>query len=51
MVDSNDRERVGEARDELLRMLNEDELRDAKLLVLANKQVMFLDLILPDCLV
>lgn len=51
VVDSNDRERVGEARDELLRMLNEDELRDAKLLVLANKQVMFLDLILPDCLV
>lgn len=39
MVDSNDRERVGEARDELQRMVNEDELRDAKLLVLANKQV------------
>ncbi|KAK7109210.1 ADP-ribosylation factor-like [Littorina saxatilis] len=38
VVDSNDRERVGEARDELQRMVNEDELRDAKLLVLANKQ-------------
>ena len=39
MVDSNDRERVGEARDELARMLNEDELRDAHVLVFANKQV------------
>jgi hypothetical protein len=41
VVDSNDRERVSEARDELSRMLNEDELRDAKLLVLANKQVRY----------
>ena len=41
MVDSNDRERVGEAREELMRMLNEDELRDAVLLVFANKQVSF----------
>ena len=39
MVDSNDRERVGEAREELARMLAEDELRDAVLLVFANKQV------------
>ena len=39
MVDSNDRERVQEAREELCRMLNEDELRDAVLLVFANKQV------------
>lgn len=39
VVDSNDRERVGEARDELNRMLGEDELRDATLLVFANKQV------------
>uniref|UniRef100_A0A5S6QPN5 Thioredoxin domain-containing protein n=1 Tax=Trichuris muris TaxID=70415 RepID=A0A5S6QPN5_TRIMR len=38
VVDSNDRERVGEARDELMRMLAEDELRDAVLLVFANKQ-------------
>merc|ERR1712098_188414 len=38
VVDSNDRERAGEARDELARMLNEDELRDAVLLVFANKQ-------------
>ena len=36
VVDSNDRERIGEARDELFRMLNEDELRDASLLVYAN---------------
>ena len=28
VVDSNDRDRVGEARDELHRMLNEDELRE-----------------------
>ena len=38
-MDSNDRERVGEAREELMRMLAEDELRDAVLLVFANKQV------------
>eukprot|EP00894_Picocystis_sp_ML_P002066 jgi/Pico_ML_1/52583/g3266.t2 len=38
VVDSNDRDRIGEARDELHRMLNEDELRDAVLLVFANKQ-------------
>lgn len=39
VVDSNDRERAGEAREELMRMLAEDELRDAVLLVFANKQV------------
>ena len=33
VVDSNDRDRIGEAREELARMLNEDELRDAVLLV------------------
>merc|ERR1711936_956029 len=38
VIDSNDRERIGEARDELQRMLAEDELRDAVLLVFANKQ-------------
>jgi len=38
VVDSNDRERIGEAREELARMLAEDELRDAILLVFANKQ-------------
>lgn len=38
VVDSNDRDRIGDAREELMRMLNEDELRDAVLLVLANKQ-------------
>jgi ADP-ribosylation factor 1/2 len=38
VVDSNDRDRIAEAREELQRMLNEDELRDALLLVFANKQ-------------
>merc|ERR1719400_2625262 len=38
VVDSNDRERIGEARDELMRMLAEDELREAVLLIFANKQ-------------
>jgi len=38
VVDSNDRERISEAREELQRMLNEDELRDALLLIFANKQ-------------
>lgn len=39
VVDSNDRERIGEARDELQRMVSEEELRDATILVFANKQV------------
>ena len=38
VVDSNDRDRVDNARDELHRMLNEDELRESVLLVFANKQ-------------
>jgi signal recognition particle receptor subunit beta len=38
VVDSNDRERVQEAKDELNKMQSEDELRDAILLVFANKQ-------------
>jgi len=38
VVDSNDRDRVEDAREELTKMLSEDELRDAVLLVLANKQ-------------
>lgn len=38
VVDSNDRERITEAHDELHKMLGEDELRDAVLLVFANKQ-------------
>ena len=39
VVDSNDRERVNEAKDELSELLAEDELKDAVLLVFANKQV------------
>ncbi|MCO5561645.1 hypothetical protein L7F22_015266 [Adiantum nelumboides] len=38
VVDSNDRDHVVEARVELHRILNEDELKDAVLLVFANKQ-------------
>ncbi|RKP09989.1 ADP-ribosylation factor family-domain-containing protein [Thamnocephalis sphaerospora] len=38
VVDSNDRGRIEDARDELQRMLNEDELRNAVLLIFANKQ-------------
>ncbi|CCW62687.1 unnamed protein product [Phytomonas sp. EM1] len=38
VVDSNDRERIGAARRELEKMLMEDELRNAVLLVFANKQ-------------
>jgi len=38
VVDSNDRDRVEDAREELSKMLNEDEMRDAVLLVFANKQ-------------
>jgi small GTP-binding protein len=38
VVDSADRERVAESAEELAKMLSEDELRDAILLVFANKQ-------------
>lgn len=38
VVDSNDRDRIPDAREELQRLLNDDELRDALLLVFANKQ-------------
>merc|ERR1712023_428242 len=38
VVDSNDRDRAEDAREELMKMLNEDEMRDAVLLVFANKQ-------------
>merc|ERR1712146_118346 len=38
VVDSNDRERIGEAKEELTKMLAEDELREATVLVFANKQ-------------
>mmetsp|Transcript_55141 Transcript_55141/g.172903 ORF Transcript_55141/g.172903 Transcript_55141/m.172903 type:complete len:520 (+) Transcript_55141:89-1648(+) len=38
VVDSNDRDRIEDAREELSIMLNEDELRGAAVLVYANKQ-------------
>lgn len=38
VVDSNDRERIDEAERELRNILQEDDLRDAVLLVFANKQ-------------
>ncbi len=38
VVDSNDRDRVDDAAEELKRMLNEEELKDCVVLVMANKQ-------------
>uniref|UniRef100_A0A3P8RVX3 ARF GTPase 5 n=1 Tax=Amphiprion percula TaxID=161767 RepID=A0A3P8RVX3_AMPPE len=38
VVDSNDRERVAESAEELTKMLQEDDLKEAVLLVFANKQ-------------
>merc|ERR1711975_179574 len=38
VVDSSDRDRIEDAREELTKMLEEDEMRDAVLLVFANKQ-------------
>ena len=38
VVDSKDRDRMNEAKTELHRLLGEEELRDAVLLILANKQ-------------
>jgi small GTP-binding protein len=38
VVDSNDKDRVEDAAEELKKMLNEDELKDCAVLVMANKQ-------------
>ena len=38
VVDSNDRDRAEDAREELHKMLNEEEMREAVVLVFANKQ-------------
>ncbi|XP_060067568.1 ADP-ribosylation factor-like [Ylistrum balloti] len=38
VVDSNDRERINEAREELFGILNNDEMRGVPVVVLANKQ-------------
>mmetsp|Transcript_43717 Transcript_43717/g.68155 ORF Transcript_43717/g.68155 Transcript_43717/m.68155 type:complete len:183 (+) Transcript_43717:62-610(+) len=38
VVDSNDRDRIEDAREELMKILSEDEMRDAAVLVFANKQ-------------
>merc|ERR1712072_871371 len=38
VIDSSDRDRIEDARDELLKMLADDEMKDAVLLVFANKQ-------------
>lgn len=38
MIDSNDRERIDEVKEEMQKMLREDELRDAVFLLVANKQ-------------
>ena len=38
VVDSNDRERISEARDELQKMLCDDQLRECVVLLFANKQ-------------
>jgi signal recognition particle receptor subunit beta len=38
VVDSNDRERIDEARDKLHQMLNEEEFRNKPILIFANKQ-------------
>jgi len=38
VVDSNDRDRIEDAREELTKMINEDEMKDAVVLVFANKQ-------------
>ena len=46
MVDSSDTERIGISREEFHAILSEDELKDALVLVYANKQVR---LQLPQC--
>merc|ERR1712110_747457 len=48
VVDSNDRERIEENREELHKMLAEEELKDAVLLVFANKQDLLGALTCPE---
>merc|ERR1712118_545775 len=38
VIDSNDRDRIEDAREELMKILSEDEMRDVAVLVFANKQ-------------
>merc|ERR1712061_72053 len=38
VIDSNDRDRVEDSREELTKVLDDDDMRDVVLLVLANKQ-------------
>merc|ERR1712210_177507 len=38
VIDSSDRDRIDDAREELNKMLNEQEMKDAVLLIVANKQ-------------
>jgi ADP-ribosylation factor protein 6 len=38
VIDSNDRDRIDEARTELTRIIQDREMKDALLLVFANKQ-------------
>jgi len=38
VLDSNDKERIGDARDELKRIMQDDRLKDKNFLVFANKQ-------------
>merc|ERR1712187_201493 len=38
VIDSSDRDRIEDAREELMHILNDEEMRDAVLLVFANKQ-------------
>ena len=38
VIDSNDKERLQEAQEEMFKMLSEDELRECTVLILANKQ-------------
>ncbi len=38
VVDSNDRDRISECRDELWRLLQEEQLKEAVILILANKK-------------
>ena len=42
VVDSSDRERFDEAKEDLWDLISDDRLRDSSLLVLANKQVLLL---------
>jgi tripartite motif-containing protein 23 len=48
VIDSSNHDRLAEAHSELAKLMSEKELKDASLLILANKQVCYRSLKVPE---